>query len=156
MRGWLSAIWGWLANERVTVGHVARSVNKKRKECPSVIDVWEEVGGGRAGEMSGRYKRDGGEERRVRGGGVSETGGGRGLFPRPAPFAAGQENTFYSRELAPGFLSFSSPQVPFCPLSPLCFSFFSLVTSINCWEDVSSPRHVLESECLSHKKHLRV
>lgn len=47
----------------------------------------------------------------------------------------------------------SSPQVFKKNVSPLYF----FLTSINCWEDVAFPRHVLERECVFvSQQHLRV
>lgn len=79
------------------------------------------MGGGRAGEMSGRYKRDGGEERRVRGGGVSETGGGVAYFPgRPLSLLV-KKTRFIPENSLLGF--FLSPRRKFLFVLSLLFAF---------------------------------
>ena len=111
--------------------------------------------------------RDSGEERRVRGG--SETGGGLqasgyrlALFVRAVPFAAGKRKHRFvpKNTLSWFFLPFSRSCTQTMVSSPRVFFYFSslfFLTSINCWEDVAFPRHVLECECVVvSQQHLRV
>lgn len=126
--------------------------------------LWEEEGGGRAGEMSGNKRQRGGEksERGIGDGGgfrpqvtglPSLSGRSLSLLVKKTPFCS-EEHLLL---VFPSFLAVVHPNDGLLSASIFYFSSLFFLTSINCWEDVAFPRHVLECECVVvSQQHLRV